>query len=80
MTWKQLCIMEWGMCLIRKGQLTHQNAYERMQRALESSGYPYVTQFAVMDGLVGEDSFELLAPDYTKSVLGSAIVTAQLGA
>ncbi len=76
MTWKQLCIMEWGMCLIRKGQLALKDAYERLQRAVDGSGYPYVAQFAVMDGLVGEDSFGLLAPDYTKSVLGSATATA----
>ena len=64
------------MCLIRKGQLALKDAYERLQRAVDGSGYPYVAQFAVMDGLVGEDSFGLLAPDYTKSVLGSATATA----
>lgn len=62
------------MCLIRKGQLALKDAYERLQRAVEGSGYPYVAQFAIMDGLYGEDSFGLLMPDYTKSVLGSAVV------
>lgn len=46
------------------------------KRAAEGSGYPYVAQFAIMDGVVGEDSFGLLAPDYTMSALGVAIVTA----
>ena len=68
--------MEWGMCLIRKGQLALKDAYERLQRAVEGSGYLYGAQFAIMDGVVGEDSFGLLAPDYTMSALGVAIVTA----
>lgn len=40
------------------------------KRAVEGSGYPYIAQFAVMDGLVGEVSFGLLAPECTTSVLG----------
>ena len=68
--------MEWGMCERRIGHLALDDAYERTRSAVEGSGYPYVAQFAIMDGIVGEDSFGLLAPDYTMSALGSAIVTA----
>lgn len=72
-TYKQISVMEWGMCLARIGALGIADAYTRIQTAVEGAFYPYVAQFAIMDGVSGPASFGLLTDSYTLSPIGSVV-------